>query len=64
MNSDGYMTQNAPAPLLLLGGAAKMVESSDNESMQSGDEEKNEGEERESRGDSNPVESSQQPQVS
>ena len=41
-----------------------MVESSDNESMQSGDEEKNGGEERESRGDSNPVESSQQPQVS
>ena len=56
-----------PAPLLLLGGAAKtieMVESSDNESMQSGDEEKNWEEERESRGDSNPVESSQQPQVS
>lgn len=54
-----------PAPLLLLGSAAKtieMVESSDNESMQSGDEEKNW--EEESRGDSNPVESSQQPQVS
>ena len=66
-----YMTQSAHIifflHIVLSKGAVKameVVESSDNESIQSGEEGNDRKEERESRGDSDPVGSSQQPQVS
>ena len=68
---NGYMTQSAHIIFflhtVLSKGAAKameVVESSDNESVQSGEEGNDREEERESRGDCNPVGSSQQAQVS